>query len=203
MPRLAVHTLDGKSPIRLLESGDGMTAQLATSWSAKGRIAMTLVGGGKSADIAVEAEDGRGSLTPLVNSRFREVSASFSPDGEWLTYCSDESGRWEIYVQPLNDAGEKIQLSTGGGEEPVWGRNGKEIFFRSGDSLLAAPVNSLRPVDIGTPKPVARGFFEKTPIVPGPTYDVTADGQRFLMTEGRPERVNARSLNIILNRFEQ
>lgn len=79
----------------------------------------------------------------------------------------------------------------------------KEIFFRSADAILAAPVNSLHPLDVGNAEPVARGSFEEATLAVAPTYDVTADGQRFLMTEGQPEGANARSLNIILQRFEK
>ncbi len=202
MPQLAIHTLDGKTPIRFLRASE-TTAQLATSWARNGRIAMTLVGPGSSGDIGIEDEGGTGPLTQAVKTRFKEVSASLSPDGEFLAYASDESGKWEVYVQPVGSAGEKIQVSIDGGEEPVWGRNGKEIFFRFADFLMAAPVNSLHPLDVGTPQRLIRGSFAKEPITVVPSYDVTSDGRRFLMVEGRPASANARTLTVILNRFEQ
>ena len=70
---------------------------------------------------------------PFLRTPFNESAPRFSPDGHWLAYVSDESGRYEIYVQPYPGPGGKWQISTEGGTEPVWNPNGRELFYRSGE----------------------------------------------------------------------
>ena len=69
-------------------------------------------------------------VTPFLNSRFDEMYPEFSPDGRWMAYVSDESGREEVYVQPFPGPGGKWQISNEGGQEPLWSRNGKQLFYR-------------------------------------------------------------------------
>ena len=77
---------------------------------------------------------------PFLRTPFNEAAPRFSPDGRWLAYISDESGRYEIYVQPYPGPGGKWQISTEGGTEPVWNRNGRELFYRSGDKMMAVDI---------------------------------------------------------------
>jgi eukaryotic-like serine/threonine-protein kinase len=74
---------------------------------------------------------------PFLRTPFNESAPQFSPDGRWLAYVSDESGRYEIYVQLYLGPGGKWQISTEGGTEPVWNRNLRELFYRSGDKMMA------------------------------------------------------------------
>ena len=77
---------------------------------------------------------------PFLLTPFDERSPRFSPDGRWLAYVSDESGRDEVYVQPFPGPGAKWLVSTDGGREPVWGRDGRELFYRAGDLMMAVPL---------------------------------------------------------------
>ena len=77
---------------------------------------------------------------PFLRTPFNESAPRFSPDGRWLAYISDESGRYEIYVQPYPGPGGKWQISTEGGTEPVWNPNGRELFYRSGDKMMAVDI---------------------------------------------------------------
>jgi hypothetical protein len=77
-----------------------------------------------------------GEPKPFVNSVFNEGQPTFSPDGRWLAYMSDESGSNEVYVRPFPGPGGKWQISTGGGLYPKWSRDGKELFYRTGDSKI-------------------------------------------------------------------
>jgi serine/threonine protein kinase len=77
---------------------------------------------------------------PLVDSRFNERAPALSPDGRWVAYISDDSGQDEVYVRPFPGPGGRVQVSTGGGSEPVWARSGRELFYRSGTSVIAAAV---------------------------------------------------------------
>jgi hypothetical protein len=88
---------------------------------------------------------------PFLRTQFNEGEPRFSPDGRWLTYISDESGRYEIYVQPYPGPGGKWQISTEGGTEPVWGHNG-EIFYRSGNKMLAVDTTTHPSFSAGKPK---------------------------------------------------
>ena len=77
---------------------------------------------------------------PFLRTPFFEGAPQFSPDGRWVAYLSDESGREEIYVQPYPGPGGKSQISTDGGTEPVWNPNGRELFYRSGNKMMAVDI---------------------------------------------------------------
>ena len=107
-----------------------------------------------------------------------EAAARFSPDGKWLAYTSTETGRPEICIRPYPGPGDKRQVSSDGGTEPLWSTDGKRIFYREGDAkVMAAEI-----VDgaVGTPKPLFQGRYVLNPAGTAANYDVTADG-RFLM----------------------
>jgi Tol biopolymer transport system component len=141
---------------------------------------------------------------PFLRTPFNESAPSFSPDGHWLAYISDESGRFEVYVQPYPGPGSKYQISTEGGTEPVWNPNGKELFYRSGDKMMAVDINSQPSYSVGRPKMLFQGPYVPTPIT-FPFYDVSPDGQRFLMF--RPsEQTSSSSLTqivVVQNWFEE
>jgi len=125
---------------------------------------------------------------------------AFSPDGRWFAYYSDESGRGEVYVRSYPGPGDKWLISTGGGAEPVWSRNGRELFYRSGKRLMAVDVTLQPSFAAGRPRVLFEGPYVSA--LPA-NFDVSLDGQRFVMLE--PERPDARppSLGIVLNAFEE
>jgi hypothetical protein len=125
---------------------------------------------------------------PVVQTRFNERDAQFSPDGKWIAYQSDESGRYEIYVQPFGVPGGKTQISTEGGAQVRWRRDGHELFYIGLDErLMAVPIrldSTAMAVDAGTPVPLfqTRVGGSGGAIRSGPQqYAVSTDGQRFLM----------------------
>src|SRR5262249_44958019 len=79
---------------------------------------------------------------PFLQTPANEGGPTFSPDGRWLAYQSDESGRWEIYVRPFPSPGGKVQISTEGGAEPVWARNGRELFYRNGRKMMVTALET-------------------------------------------------------------
>jgi serine/threonine-protein kinase len=120
-----------------------------------------------------------GDPAPFVLTAFDEWSPAFSPDGQWLAYVSNESGRNEVYVQPYPGPGGKWPISTDGGTEPAWSPDGKELFYRRDDQLLAVPVQTRPDFSSGTPKALFEGPYE---IVEGArNYDPMPDGRRFVM----------------------
>jgi len=140
---------------------------------------------------------------PFLRTPFNESSPRFSPDGRWLAYISDESGRYEVYVQPYPGPGGKWQISTEGGTEPTWNPNGRELFFRNGDKMMT--VNIAAQSGFSASKP--RMLFEG-PYVPSPAtatnYSISPDGQRFLMLKpADASDVAPTQINVVLNWFEE
>ena len=142
-------------------------------------------------------------VQPFLRTPFTESAARFSPDGRWLAYISDESGRSEIYVQPYPGPGGKWQISTEGGKEPVWNPNGRELFYRSGDKMMAVDITTQPGFAAGKPRMLFEGQYQPTPATI-PNYDVTPDGQRFLMLKPVEQAQAAPTqINVVLNWFEE
>jgi hypothetical protein len=140
---------------------------------------------------------------PFLRTPFNETEPHFSPDGRWLAYISDESGRFEIYVQPYPGPGGKWQISTEGGTEPVWNPNGRELFYRSGDKMMAVDIAMEPGFTAGKPRMLFEGRYELAR-VPIANYDVSLDGQRFLMVKPSEQAQAAPTqINVVLNWFEE
>ena len=132
-------------------------------------------------DIVVQSFDGDRTVKPVVATKFVERQARFSPDGQWIAYSSDESGRREIYLQAFPGPGRKLQVSTAGGTMPSWRADGRELYFRGPEQILMAVPIQLGPSpEIGTPARLFRmpifeiGFTQCR-------YAPSKDGSRFLV----------------------
>ena len=134
-------------------------------------------------DTGVMTSDG--SLVLLADTSANERAARFSPDGRWIAYLSDESGRDEVYVQPYGRPGRRTLISTDGGLEPVWSADGSELFYREpgGPGLLAVRVKTEPDFTAASPELLFTGGFQRfgDGVVGAAAYDVSPDGQRFLM----------------------
>jgi serine/threonine-protein kinase len=140
---------------------------------------------------------------PFLRTPFNESAPRFSPDGRWLAYVSDESSRQEIYVLPYPGPGGKWQISTEGGREPVWNRNGRELFYRSGDKMMAVDIATQPSFAAGKPRILFEGKYEPT-VFTAPNFDVSPDGQRFLMLKGSEQaQAVPTQINVVLNWFEE
>jgi hypothetical protein len=140
---------------------------------------------------------------PFLRTPFLESAPQFSPDGRWLAYISDESGHREIYVQPYPGPGGKWQISTEGGTEPVWNPNGRELFYRSGDKMMAVDIATQPSFAAGKPRMLFEGPYAPTPAT-FPNYDVSPDGQRFLMLKPSEQgQAVPTQINVVLNWFEE
>jgi dipeptidyl aminopeptidase/acylaminoacyl peptidase len=166
---------DGSGPAERLMTVNGN--QVAGSWSSDGQaLLFEETGPGTGFDIwSYRTSDHKAQ--PLLNTRFNEISPRFSPDGHWMTYASDESGRYEVYVQPYPGLGGKWQISTEGGTEPVWSRDG-ELFYRNGEKVMAVQTTVWPTFSAGTPKVLFEGRYATYQSLPD--YDVTPDAKRFL-----------------------
>ena len=134
------------------------------------------------ADIALVSLTGKGPATTLIRTPSYELNAEVSPNGRWLAYQSNESGQDEIYVSPFPDvATGRWQISSGGGTRPVWARNGKELFYLAVNGLNRVAVTTDTVFTAERPTLLfGRRYFSATAFI-GRTYDVSVDGQRFLM----------------------
>ena len=135
-----------------------------------------------------------------MNESYNERLAVFSPDGQWIAYTSDESGRVEVYVRAYSGAGRKYSVSTDGGTEPVWSRDGRELFYRNGNAMMAADIRFEPELEVGEPRKLFQGNFQPAPWL-NPNYDVSPDGERFLMI--RPTADAPREIHVIVNWFQE
>jgi eukaryotic-like serine/threonine-protein kinase len=155
-------------------------------------------------DIMVMPASGDRRPHPLVQTRFTEAYPDLSPDGRWLAYASDESNRTEVYVQPYPGPGPRQQVSPNGGTGPAWSHDGRELFYTTTQSIggqatltrmMAVPV-TLRPTfTAAEPRQIFEGRYGATAGIR--SYDVTADGRRFLMVQQK-ERPPAAAAEMIL-----
>jgi serine/threonine-protein kinase len=145
------------------------------------------------------AGDGQAALF-VTGPRFQSAPA-FSPDGRWLAYVSDESGRREVYVRSYPDGIGKWTVSTAGGQEPVWSHDGRELFFRNGFELWAAPVRPGDTFSVGRPDMLFTAPFARRDGT-SPNFDVHPDGQRFLMIKSTGA-ATAAAITIVLNWVEE
>ena len=172
------------------------------SWAPDGQaLAWTDFDPSTGGDIRVLRMDGSGTIRDFVAGPFDQRGPAFSPDGRWLAYTSNETGRDEVYVQAYPGPGSKSQISTGGGSQPVWSRDGKELFYRGERQLLAVGVRLSPTFSAGD----RRRLFDDTYEIEhrdDRNYDVSVDGKRFLMLKvERP--ASSAQLTVVLNWFEE
>jgi Tol biopolymer transport system component len=144
-------------------------------------------------DVSLLSLDGERSLRPFLHTSANETDARFSPDGRWVAYQSDESGRDEVYVTPYPGPGSRVQISTDGGSNPVWLRGGRSLLFMAGGKLMSVATETQPKLLAGLPKPL----FELTNLT---EYDVAPDG-RFVFIRSS-DQARPRSLAIVLNWFD-
>ena len=145
--------------------------------------------------------NGDRTLRPFLQTEFVEQNPRFSPDGRWVAYRSNESGRPEIFVRPYPGPGGKWQISTEGGDEPLWSRSGRELFYWQGDDrMMVVDVETKPTFRVGR----ARTLFEGRYVSRGANYyDVTADGTRFLMIKEDPAESGPAQVKVAMNWFEE
>ena len=178
------------------------------SWSPNRTLAIS-----RGGDIWALSLDGDRRPHPIVQSRFSKAHPDFSPDGRWLAYYSNESGRDEVYVQPYPGPGPRQQISTGGGTGPAWSQDGRELFYqtmsqRPGEALgvltiMAMPITTRPAFSAGIPKAL---FQLRAPLTTLGTrgYDVTRDGRRFLMVQDKQRPpLKATEMILVQNWFEE
>jgi len=153
--------------------------------------------------------DGDPKYSPLLKEKYSEAQPRLSPDGRWMAYTSNESGSNEVYVRPFPDvdSGGRWQVSTLGGDSPIWSPTGRELFYRNGDVVMAVPYKTEQSFSPGTPTTLFSNAYTSIGVGGSPdlsTWDISPDGNRFLMMKETESAAEIpRKINVVLNWFEE
>jgi eukaryotic-like serine/threonine-protein kinase len=189
----ALRNASGSGGVQVIANdfGDSWTSD----WSPDGQR-LAIYGGKGGMNVAVVDLDSAHTVHVVTNGTSVARNARFSPDGRWLAYQSNETGRMQVYVQSYPDLSQKRPISTEGGTEPAWRRTGGELYYRNGASTMVVSVRTSPSLDVGTPRELFRGPFLED-IYGDRSYDVMPDGEHFLMFEANPAA--APELRVIRN----
>jgi Tol biopolymer transport system component len=186
-PVLAWKAADGSGPTELLTPG--RRPEFPSSFSPDGRALLYTAGTSDSLenmDLYLLSLEGKREHRSWLAGPARELAAFFSPDGRSVAYVSNETGRNEVYVQPYPGPGPKIKVSTDGGMEPAWAPGGREIFYRTADSLMVAPVATQPALSVGTARALLPDHYDRWGREDGSrNYDVSLDASRFLFIKSQ------------------
>jgi len=186
---------DGSGPAELLYQPDLEPFEAIVSPDMKWIVFRTAPGAKNSRDILAVPFTGDRKVTEVVTGPETESLPRLSPDGKWLAYQSNESGRFEIYVRPFPASGARIQVSDNGGSEPIWGRTGRSLYYRGPiGEVVEVGVTTGSAFSIGARKVVLSGDYLTDSS--HPNYDVAPDG-RFLMLK----RAGAESQTIVVHNW--
>ena len=169
-----------------------------TSWSHDDRELLFEQEGATGLDVAVLGANGE--KRPLLAGPYNERNAEHSPDGRFLAFVSDESGRSEVYVARYPSLEGRSAVSLEGGTNPRWSRDGRELFFRQGDAVMAASVDSRGGARVERPRRLFAGSYDGEGR--HGSFDVAADGRRFVMVED-DEASALRELTLVQGFFEE
>ncbi len=210
-PTLYVKNADGSGPAQRLTNAPTETreaAEFPNSWSPDGRtiayiVVSRLISGQPARDVWLVSLDEKRQARRWLETPYAESAAAFSPDGRWISYVSDESGRKEVYVRPFPGAGGRIKVSSEGGAEPVWTRGGHELFYRQGNQFLSVDIRTEPGLAAGT-----RHVFFSGDFLPGGRedapfgYDVSSDGNSIYAVRESSVPQPERHLSVVTNWLE-
>ncbi|MBI4479865.1 MAG: PD40 domain-containing protein [Acidobacteria bacterium] len=215
--RIIFPSARGEAPANLYwkpADGSGSEERLTTSRNTQNLGAMTPDGRTlvyaetdpkTQRDIWVVSMEGDRKPRVFLQTPFNAGTPRLSPDGRWLAYISDESGKYEVYVRPFPGPGGKWQISTEGGTELAWNPAGSELFYRSGATkgkMMAVDIRTQPTFSAGRPRLLFEGPY--VPGTQGAMYAVSPDGQRFLMLQvGAQQQTSLTQINVVLNWFEE
>jgi serine/threonine protein kinase len=172
--------------------------QWSTDWSPDGRLVVfTQVNQGGRYDIGVVPVDGGGSSRVYLATPYAELGGRISPDGRWLAYQSDESGQPEVYVQSFPEPGHKQRISTSGGQHPMWGPTGEELFYWDPEEQLIASRVTVSSDEVAVERRDVLFRFPGYVYTGQAQYDVSTDGRRFAIVRGTVESQLIVALDVI------
>jgi serine/threonine-protein kinase len=175
--------------------------QVPNSWSRHGVLAYS-EGLPTQGDIWTLSLEGERQPEEFLVTDFNERHPMFAPDGQWIAFTSNRSGQDEIYVKAYPGLGGIVQISRGGGSQPLWARDGKELFYRNGDKMMVISVQTEPTFKmLAAPRILFQGSYYSGSFDWASNYDVTPDGQRFVMV--KQAETSATQINVVLNWFEE
>jgi serine/threonine-protein kinase len=169
-------------------------------WSSQGVLMYQALGDSTRMDLWTQSVGADGKSAPWLQTPFAETNPVFSRDGKWVAFVADTTGADEIWVRPYPGPGSPVRVSSAGGHDPVWARNGTELYYQEGSKLMAAALLSTSPMQFATPRILFEGGFVAWEANTPRTFDVAADG-RFLMIE--PSATYSQRFNVVLNWVEE
>ena len=188
---------------RLASVFDGVPQ--AQGWSPDGSALLVEV----NQDIGILPLQGDGAWEPLLATQARETEPSLSPDGKWLAYMSDVTGRVEVYLRRFPDLGERQTVSTNGGLHPMWSPNGRALYYLStndesgvAEEMMGVSIDPGPPLSVGTPEVLFRYTYFQLRFTRR-QYDLAPDGERFLMVSRPGDASRGRQINVVLNWFTE
>ena len=191
------------APEVIVESPEGRELISPHAWIPKGGgvlYALRAAGGSRNWDIWEKPPEG--DPAPVVKGPYNENQPALSPDGRWLTYKSNATGRDEIWLRAYAGSGAGQQISTDGGSEPLWSRDGAEVYYRHGDEMMAVPITSEPSLSAGRPRPLFVGDYDMADGWNSHNYDLSPDGEHFVMVEPIEKDATAR-LHVVVNWFTE
>jgi Tol biopolymer transport system component len=165
-----------------------------------GRLVFIRQSSKTSADIYVASLRGDSKITAVLNTPSYEGGPRLSPDGRWIAYSSNESGRMEVFLSPFPRVDRKAQVSVEGGTQATWNPNGREIFYRNGTKMMSVAVSTAPTLSLGAPRLVFDHRYAFGAPLTIPNYDVSPDGERFVMIK---DESSSGRLNVVLNWTEE
>ena len=197
-PKLYRKLVPGNSPEIPLVPSAQQPNMFPTDWSTDGRWVVYSAPGSMAWDVfALRIDDS--TTHAVVHSPQNQIQARLSPNARWIAYASDESGRFEVYVQPFDDANGKTLVSTRGGSQPTWRRDGRELFYVAADgTMVAVPVTSESRFERGAELTLFPTRLQEVlaPFAPG--YAPGADGEKFLIRSELPTG-SYRTITVVAN----
>jgi serine/threonine-protein kinase len=183
---------DGKGEEERITAGENM--QTPRSWSPKGDLCFTDWSPTTKNDLWILRLDENRRQEPFLITQFQEGEARFSPNGSWLAYVTNETGRREVYVLRYPETSKPWQISREGGDAPLWSHDGSELLYRNGDKMMGVDIKTEPSFIAGKPRLLFEGQF-------GPG-DVASDG-RFMMVQPLEPEQPATKIHLVLNWFKE
>ena len=194
--RLVDVLVDGDGPRTMLSAPPQGFSTYASSWSPDGRDLLCYVQTSDGYDLCMLTRGEASGPRPLLVRPGFDGFPVFSPNGRWVAYVSNESGDMEVYVARFPGLEDKVEISAAGATRPRWSRDGRELFYRQGDALMAVAVNAGAAFRADTPRRLFEGAYSGES--GESAFDVSLDGQRFLMVKS-DEASTLRQLTVVQN----
>jgi serine/threonine-protein kinase len=191
---------DGSQSAELLAQSNGFNPRLSSLSSGKPKLLFSEENPTTGSDVLMLSLNEKREIKTILNEKFNESDPGLSPDGQWMTYTSDESGNEEVYLRPFARMGPKILVSKGGGKVARWAPDGKTIYYVTQNKMMSVPVYYEPEFHIGTPVELFAGDFFQSTLN---NYDLTKDGQKFLMIYDKLDDTSVQNYRIVLHWFDE